>query len=104
MSATLRFWCSECKTTSMKKIKNLALAAIILTIAGCTGNQKVKTFGGEQVLKLEKGKRLVNLTWKGDNLWILTRQDSITPPSTYHFKEQSSFGLIEGEVTIIETK
>jgi len=62
-----------------------------------------RQFGGSETIELKPGERLVNLTWKETNLWILTKQDT-TKPTTYSFKEKSSFGIAEGQVTIIETK
>jgi len=43
------------------------------------------------------------VTWKGNALWILTsnRPDSVKP-QTYQFSEKSSWGVIEGNYTIIE--
>ena len=73
---------------------------------GCTENQMAKNFGGTETITLEPGKRLVNITWKGGegiaNLWILTKVDPETKPTTYSFKEKSGGGLLEGEVIIIE--
>lgn len=77
---------------------------IIVIAYGFTQNQKAKTFGGIETIQLEKGVRLVNITWKGKegaDLWILTKKDT-TKPVTYSFKEKSNFGVMEGEVIIIE--
>lgn len=81
-------------------MKKVIILALVLT--SCTDQQKAKTFGGKQTITLDKGRRLNNLTWKGDNLWVLTKEDTSKPTSIYHFKESSSFGVIEGEVIIIE--
>jgi hypothetical protein len=48
---------------------------------------------------------LVNVTWKESQIWYLTRpmtsQDSC---QIYTFHEESSWGMMEGTYTIIETK
>jgi len=87
----------------MKKITTLMLAVLTAAaVISCTDQQKAKSFGGNQTVTLDKGRRLANVTWKEDNLWILTKEDTTKPVSIYHFKESSSFGIMEGEVTIIE--
>jgi hypothetical protein len=82
----------------------LGLFAITLLIS-CTDNNKARMWGGTETIQLEPGKRLVNITWKGDkgstSLWMLTKQDT-TKPSTYLFEEKSSFGIMEGKVIVIE--
>jgi hypothetical protein len=87
----------------MKKVL-LGLFGIVLLVS-CTGNQRARTFGGTETIQLEEGVRLVNVTWKGreggGDLWILTKKDT-TKATTYSFKEKSNFGVMEGEVIIIE--
>lgn len=80
----------------------IVMGAIMMALlTGCTDNMRTRTFGGKQTIELEKNQRLVNVTWKGDNLWILTKQDS-TKPSIYKFTEDSSFGTFEGVIIIKE--
>ena len=87
----------------MKKIFLILLLAIILF--SCTENKMVKKYGGKGTLKLQPNEKLVNLTWKDSELWILTRDMTSNDSAvTYNFSEKSSFGLIEGSYTIIETK
>ena len=87
----------------MKKVL-LGLFGIML-LASCTENNRARVWGGTETIQLEEGVRLVNVTWKGDkgstSLWMLTKKDT-TKPSTYYFKEKSSFGVMEGQVIIIE--
>ena len=72
-------------------------------LAGCTEQQRAKGLGGETTIELPKGKKLVMVTWKGAEIWLLTRDmregDLI---ETYDFSEKSSWGLLEGKVTIKE--
>ena len=86
----------------MKKVL-LGLFGITMLVS-CTENQNARTFGGTETIDLEEGVRLVNVTWKGkegSDLWILTKKDT-TKATTYYFKEKSNFGVMEGEVIIIE--
>jgi hypothetical protein len=85
----------------MKKLIIIAIAAISLT--SCTENQRARSFGGTEVINLEAGTRLVNVTWKGKDasLWILTKKDT-TKATTYYFNEKSGFGVLEGQVIINE--
>jgi hypothetical protein len=80
------------------------LAAIIILATRCTQNQVARQLGGKETIALDKGVRLVNITWKGKNgsdLWMLTKIDT-TVPTTYQFSERSNFGILNGEITIIE--
>lgn len=76
----------------MKKIITLLL---LITLVSCTENQRARTFGGKEEVKLPVNHKLINVTWKETNLWVLS-QDTIT--GELSFKENSSFGIIEGEV------
>lgn len=83
--------------------KTLLITSLALFLTSCTENQRVKSFGGKSTLKLNKGEQLDMVTWKNDELWLLTskRPDSVSP-KTYTFKEKSSFGVIEGAYIIKE--
>lgn len=86
----------------MKKV--LLAVALMAGLSSCTENQKARAFGGTETINLEEGVRLVNVTWKGkegSDLWILTKKDT-TKATTYYFKEKSNFGVMEGQVIIIE--
>lgn len=61
--------------------------------------------GGTTEITLEPGEKLVEVTWKTNNLWILTEpMDSDYVPKTKTFKESSLFGVMEGTVIIHEQK
>lgn len=82
----------------------LSLATIAL-LASCTENARVKNWGGNGTIKLPAGQKLVNVTWKDTELWYITRPMTVNDyPETYTFKEQSSYGIVEGSYKIIETK
>jgi len=64
-----------------------------------------RKYGGTTEIKLEKGQKLIEATWKDDDLWYLTEpMDSEYIPKMKVFKESSSFGIMEGKVIFIETK
>lgn len=94
----------------MKKNKQLICGVIIgiifslsLLFIGC--QSVAKSLGGNITIELETGEKLEEITWKDDSLWYLTRpmrEDEF--PETHVFEESSNFGVIEGSVTIIETK
>ena len=87
----------------MKKI--LVILILSLGLLSCTQNQKVKKYGGTATINLPQGKKLINCTWKEDNLWYLTR--NMLPnetAETYELKEKSNYGVWEGTYIIVETK
>jgi hypothetical protein len=88
-------------------MKKLALAAFLLAalLSSCTQQERAKGWSGTATIDLPKGQKLVNVTWKETQLWYLTRpMNSLDSVETYTFKESSSFGIMEGEVVIKETK
>ena len=87
----------------MKKLSIFILLA--LSLAACTENARVKSWGGDGTINLPAGRKLVNITWKETQIWYLTRpMNSTDVAETYQFHEESSFGVMEGTYTIIETK
>lgn len=90
-----------------KKEFMLKLLPIILIalFSSCTENEKAKSYGGTAEVTLPAGEKLINATWKDNDLWYLTRPmlpgDSAT---TYTFKEESSYGVWEGTYIIHEVK
>lgn len=87
----------------MKKALLIAFAAFMMV--GCTEKTLTRYCGGQYEIRLEKGQRLVEITWKDEDLWILTEpMDSNYQPRTRTFYEDSSWGLYEGKITIIEKR
>jgi hypothetical protein len=86
----------------MKKLLPILLIALF---ASCTENEKAKSYGGTAEITLPAGEKLINATWKDNDLWYLTRPmlpaDSAV---SYTFKEKSSFGYMEGTYIIHEVK
>lgn len=87
----------------LKGITYLVLSVIIIcTLTGC--NKTTRTFGGTQIINLQPGQKLKNVTWKGDSLWLLSRpiqKDEVA--ENWQFKEYSNFGAFEGTVQIVES-
>ena len=81
----------------MKKVLFLLLMLITIGLSSCTENSRARTFGGKQEIQLQPNERLVNMTWKEVDLWILT-EDTIT--GVQYFRENSAWGLLEGQITI----
>jgi hypothetical protein len=84
----------------MKKILIVSVSFIILTASslifvGCTENSRARHWGGTEKIEIKKNEVLLNATWKESNLWVLT-QDTITKVN--HFREHSSYGIMEGEI------
>ena len=85
-------------------MKYILYVILIISLIGCTDNQRAKNFGGSETVEL-KGKRLVGVTWKESELWYLTRSlKSEEEPETFEFKEKSSWGIVEGTVKFVESK
>lgn len=88
----------------MKRIINILLIFVLCLLSlGC--NPVTRKMGGDMTVHLKPGEKLVNVTWKEASLWFLTRPmkagDSV---ETYKFKEDSTWGVLEGTVTIVEHK
>jgi len=96
----------------MKKVL-IILAVIAFIISAIYGiftlifpdNARVKRFGGTAELELPANTKLINVTWKDDELWTLTREMKVDEsPETYKFTEDSKWGILEGTYVIKETR
>lgn len=80
-----------------------ALACCLAVLSSCTEHQRARGLGGSSTVRLPPGQKLVNVTWKTDDLWILMRHmHPGEAPEEYAFKESSSWGMLEGVVIIQE--
>jgi hypothetical protein len=78
---------------------------ILILLLGCTEQMRVKTWGGESSINLPCGTKLVNATWKNADIWYLTRpMHDGELVETYSFAESSSWGLMEGVITVKECR
>lgn len=87
-------------------MKKLLLSAVLLCfLTSCTENSRVKSFGGTAKLEVPYGQKVTNITWKESDLWYSTiSMEEGYKPKTHNFREESSFGVIEGNYLLIESK
>jgi len=76
--------------------KQLLIIASVFLLS-CTENQRARTFGGVERIQLKPNEVLLLITWKNDDMWVLTKD---TTNGVEYFRENSSFGLWEGEVIV----
>ncbi|MFA5135369.1 MAG: hypothetical protein WC505_06325 [Patescibacteria group bacterium] len=81
----------------------LIFAALLLCVAGCTGNQRAKHLGGSYAIDLPCGRKLAFATWKGNNLWYAHRPVRTGEvPETTVMQEDSDYGAMKGKVVFKE--
>jgi hypothetical protein len=88
-------------------MKKAILSIVAITmLASCTENSRVKNFGGTAELDIAPTQKFVNVTWKEEQLWVITkdRTNADTTYNTYRLQEHSSYGMLEGTYVITETK
>jgi hypothetical protein len=89
----------------MKKTGMFLVVSAALLCAGCTQQMSARYTGGTANIDLPPCHKLINVTWKDDSLWRLTRpMTSDDKVETYSFDESSSFGVWEGTVVISERR
>ena len=85
----------------MKELKDCLHLIILMlcafSIAGCTSNQRARKYGGKEEVILKKNEKLINITWKESDMWVLT-EDTLT--HVKYFRESSSWGIWNGEIII----
>jgi uncharacterized lipoprotein YehR (DUF1307 family) len=69
----------------------------IILLSSCTQNARTRNFGGSEELQLKPNEVLINITWKENNMWVLT-EDTLT--NIKYFRENSNWGVWEGEVIV----
>lgn len=87
-------------------MKKLVLIGIISTLlSSCTENLNTKMYGGTSKIVLEPSTKLINVTWKDSDIWLLTKPMSPTDSAeSYVFQEKSNYGLVEGKLILVERK
>lgn len=95
------------KTTTLLKIM---VAVVMLTISigamvmtGCTENTRARNWGGTYHYDVLPCTKVVNVTWKNVDLWVLTRP--LRPGEaleTWTFSEDSNAGILNGTVLLRE--
>lgn len=86
-------------------MKIFALILVILCITACDNNAVVRKLGGTMTVDLPCGQKLVNASWKRDDLWYLTRPMNLSEdPSLLTYQEKSLWGQMEGQVIFSESR
>ena len=82
----------------------LLLFVIIRGIGGCK-QIVARNYGGTVTIKLDPNVKLVNATWKGNEMWLLTKSMQTNDiPENWKFEERSVLGILQGTVNIQESK
>jgi hypothetical protein len=81
------------------------MLVLLLSLLACTDNQRSKAFGGTMEIKVPCDQVVFDVTWKGESLWYATQAPrSDWRPERKRFVEASSYGLMEGEVILVESR
>ena len=89
------------KGETMKRV--LTVLFFILLFGGCQWG--TRTFGGTTEIKLPPYEKLVTATWRGSDLWYLTRPMRPNDNSEILiFRESSALGIAEGKVIFYESR
>ena len=87
----------------MKKL--ICITAVVFTLMFSSCQATTKSLGGSMTLELEPNQKLEIITWKNSDLWYLTKPMTEEDEAVTHtFQQSSQWGVLEGTVTIIETK
>lgn len=81
------------------------MLTLLLSLLGCTENQRARVWGGTMEVQIPCDQQVFDVTWKGEDLWYATQPP--VPgwmPQTKRFVESSSFGVIQGEVRLVESR
>ena len=84
------------KSVRLKTIAIL-LIFIVIGITSCTDNQRARSFGGTEKVKLLPNEEFINITWKKDNLWVVVRDKNT---GNFYAREKSSFCVMQGSIVI----
>lgn len=87
----------------MRKFWFLLIACV--AFISCTEQRMVRQFGTDGEIKLPKGEKLIEVTWKEANLWYLTApmEDGYVP-QTKIFREDSEWGIMQGSIKFVESR
>ncbi len=89
----------------MKKMLFAVLLSTCFLAISCTSQQRASYGGGATEITVPKGEKLINASWRGTHVWCLTRpMRKDEEPEIYTLQENSSFGIMQGKVTLKESK
>ena len=66
--------------------KAILFLMFIILLSSCTQNKRTRTFGGKEEIQLKPNEKLMNITWKESNMWVLT-EDTVT--KIKYFREKN---------------
>lgn len=98
------------KTVRVMMLAALGMAGIAIggmTIAGCTENSSARNWGGTMNYTVPKGQKVTNVTWKEEDLWVLTRpMKPEETPEVWTFTEDTANVLWQksGKVILTESR
>lgn len=79
-------------------------ACFVLCFAGCTANERARSFGGSETINVPVDQKVIDVTWKQDAIWYATRpMRADEKPETVTFHQKSAYGVFEGSVTFVES-
>lgn len=79
------------------------LAVMVFSLTGC--KSIAKSYGGTISIDVPKGQKVIEATWKDNDVWYLTRpMREDEKPEIFTFQEDSNLGIIEGKVIFKESK
>lgn len=82
-----------------------SVITVTLLNTSCTDNERARNYGGTETINLPANEKVMNVTWKEQNLWVLTRpMHPSDSAETVVFQEKSSYGVYEGKIIIVESK
>ena len=77
----------------------------MLIMCSCTRQSFTRNLGGTMKINLPAGQELVMATWKGNDIFYLTKpmsEDYVPVEKT--FQESSSWGVIEAKIIFVEKR
>ncbi len=75
----------------------MMILVTMVVMSSCTENVRARHFGGTETLALKPNEKVLNVTWKDNEMWVCT-QDTIT--GVVYFREKSNWGVMEGTVIL----
>lgn len=79
------------------------LVAMGFSLTGC--KSVAKNMGGTISIDVPKGQKVIEATWKDNDVWYLTRpMREDEDPEIFTLQEDSNLGIIEGKVIFKESK
>lgn len=95
------------RTSAAEKLWVSGIATILVLVLwatyALTANWRARALGGTLNVELPPETKLVTATWKGSDLWYLTRPARKgEAPETSTFQESSALGIMQGRVIFTE--